>query len=305
MYLTGFTDEAGAGLEAQIKATQALGWSNIECRKVGVDGHETANLHDISDEAFEIVASRLEETGIRINCFGSAIANWGKYIDQLESEDGSMAEVERAIPRMKRLGSPLVRLMSYAVIKTNGPEEQMFEERVRRLNKIVPMFVDAGLTPVHENCMNYGGMGEKYTLELLAAVPGLKLVFDTGNPVFTDDRSYAKPYPKQDPWKFYQAVKEHIAYLHIKDGVWDYGEEKVKYTWPGEGSGDVRAIVKDLLDSGYQGGISMEPHMQVVAHEDDSAEVKADLQFKGYVEYGQRFESLLADLGYPYKDPSA
>jgi hypothetical protein len=45
--------------------------------------------------------------------------------------------------------------------------------------------------------------------------------------------------------------------------------------------------------------------MQVVAHEDDSAEVKADLQFKGYVEYGQRFESLLADLGYPYKDPSA
>jgi len=45
------------------------------------------------------------------------------------------------------------------------------------------MFADAGLTALHENCMNYGGMGWQFTLKLLENVPGLKLVYDTGNPV--------------------------------------------------------------------------------------------------------------------------
>ena len=298
MYLTGFTDESGHDIDNQIRATKKLGWSNIECRRVSIHGGEAANLTDISDDDFDIVAGKLEDAGIRINCFGSAIANWAKHVSKPQSEDSSLAESLRAIPRMQRLGSPLVRIMSYAVLKENGPDDQMFDERIRRLNEIVPQFLDAGLQPVHENCMNYGGMGADYTLKLLDAVPGLKLVFDTGNPVFTKDRSYPEPYPMQDPWKFYQAVKEHIVYVHIKDGVFLHNEDRVTYSWPGEGSGDVRAIVKDLLDSGYDGGFSMEPHLQVVFHEDSSQETKAQQLFDSYVEYGQRFEKLLADLGH-------
>lgn len=301
MYLTGFTDEAGPDIETQIRATKKLGWSNIECRKVSINGGEAQNLTDISDADFDTIAGRLEDEGIRINCFGSAISNWAKYVDKPASEDSSLEESLRAIPRMQRLGSPFVRIMSYAVIKDQGPDDQMFDERVRRLNGIVPKFIDAGLQPVHENCMNYGGMGAEYTLKLLEAVPGLKLVFDTGNPVFTKDRSYPEPYPMQDPWKFYEAVKEHIVYVHIKDGVFNHKEDKVKYSWPGEGSGDVRAIVKDLLDTGYDGGFSMEPHLQVVFHEDSPQNSAEELQFDSYVEYGQRFEKLIGDLGYSAK----
>ena len=40
-----------------------------------------------------------------------------------------------------------------------------------------------------KNCMNYGGMSWQHTLELVNALPGLKLVYDTGNPVFARDRS--------------------------------------------------------------------------------------------------------------------
>ena len=83
--------------------------------------------------------------------------------------------------------------MSYAVSKDRPMEDQLFAERVMRLNTLVPMFLDAGIQPVHENCMNYGGMGWSYTLDVLDNVPGLKLVFDTGNPVFTDDRTQKKP----------------------------------------------------------------------------------------------------------------
>ena len=81
--------------------------------------------------------------------------------------------------------------------------------------------------------MNYGGMGWTYTLKLVKNIPGLKLIFDTGNPVGSLDRSAPKPYPTQSSWDFYSHVKEHIAYVHIKDGVYDPEKNEVTYTYPG------------------------------------------------------------------------
>jgi sugar phosphate isomerase/epimerase len=292
MYLTGFADEAGAGIDQQIAATRALGWENIESRNI--DGQ---NIHDMSDEAFDVAYGKLQDAGVKINCFGSAIANWGKSIE--EPMDSSLAEVRRAIPRMKRLGTELVRVMSFGVLKGRDPEEQMKEERFRRLAEITRMFTDEGILPVHENCMNYGGMGGKYTLELLAHAPGLKLVFDTGNPVFTFDYAKGKPFPKQSAWEFYDQVRDHVAYVHIKDGKYisetDGIFPKAEFTWPGEGDGDVQRIVGDLLANGYDGGFSMEPHLDVVFHE-ENGESADDVRFRNYVEYGRRFESMLKEI---------
>lgn len=289
MYLTGFADEAGASIDEQIRVTKALGWRNIESRNLQVGDFPAANIHDISDRAFEMAAEKLEEAGIHVNCFGSAIANWGKKID--EPFDSSLAEVRRAIPRMKRLGTKLVRVMSFAV---RPDEDQMEEERFRRLREIQRMFADEGLTAVHENCMNYGGMGWQFTLKLVENVPGLKLVFDTGNPVATEDRSKPKPYPMQSSWEFYSHVKEHVEYVHIKDLRWDSEKKKAVYTYPGEGCGDVRRIVKDLLDRGYDGGISIEPHLAVVFHDLSSkpGEGMADI----YMEYGRRMMRMIDEL---------
>lgn len=78
MYFTGFADEASEALDVQIKVTKELGWENIEARRVQVEGFPAGMIHDIPDEAFDRVADKLESSGVRINCFGSAIANWGK-----------------------------------------------------------------------------------------------------------------------------------------------------------------------------------------------------------------------------------
>ena len=161
--------------------------------------------------------------------------------------------------------------------------------------------------------MNYGGLGWPWTLELVENVPGLKLVFDTGNPVGSDDRTQPAPYPKQSSWEFYRHVKEHIAYIHIKDGKFDKAANKSTFmypgegdgdfdptkqdlvcTWPGEGQGDVRRIVGDLLASGYDGGFSMEPHMAVIFH-DKSVVANPKVMFDNYVEYGRRFMKLVAE----------
>jgi sugar phosphate isomerase/epimerase len=143
--------------------------------------------------------------------------------------------------------------------------------------------------------MNYGGMSWKHTLRLIENVPALKLVFDTGNPIFTDDRAKPKPYPKQSAWEFYTNIKEHVAYVHIKDGVWDPETGKTTYTFPGEGDGDVRQIVKDLLASGYEGGFSIEPHLSVVQH-DRSVVSLEEQRYGNYVEYGRRMERMIAEV---------
>lgn len=295
MYLTGFADEAAPDIEGQIRATKELGWRCIESRNI--DG---VNIHDISDEKFEQIVGRLVDSGVEINCFGSAIANWGRQIT--DPFDITLEEIERTIPRMQRLGTKLIRVMSYAVLPDRGADDQaddldhqMEEERFRRLRVLLQMFTDAGLTPVHENCMNYGGMSWQHTLRLIENVPGLKLVFDTGNPIFTDDRAKPKPYPKQSAWEFYTHVKEHVVYVHIKDGVWDLETGKTTFTFPGEGDGDVRRIVKDLLASGYEGGFSIEPHLAVVQH--DQSVVSPDEQrYNNYVEYGRRMEQMVAEI---------
>jgi sugar phosphate isomerase/epimerase len=290
MYLTGFADEAATAIEGQIKATLTLGWRCIEARAVN-----GKNIHDISDAEFDHVCARLDEAGVTINCFGSAIANWGKKID--EPFDSSLAEARRAIPRMRRLGTRLVRIMSFAVrqdAQGRDAEDQMEAERFRRLRELQRLFADAGITPVHENCMNYGGMSWKHTLKLLENVPGLKLVFDTGNPVFTDDRSKTPPYPKQSAWEFYGRVRDHVAYVHIKDGRWRAAERKTEYSFPGEGAGEVRRIVKDLAARGFAGGISIEPHLAVVFH-DPKVTSPDEIRFANYVEYGRRMQAILAE----------
>jgi sugar phosphate isomerase/epimerase len=296
MYLTGFADEAGASIDVQIKATRELGWRDIESRGVEVAGFPAANIHDVPDDAFDVVARKLEEAGIRINCFGSTIANWGKKID--EPFDSSLAEARRAIARMKRLGTKLVRIMSFAVrmdADKRDIEDQMEEERFRRVRELKAMFEDEGLTPVHENCMNYGGMSWQHTLRLIERVPGLKLVFDTGNPIFTDDRSKPRPYPKQSAWEFYEHVKEHIAYIHIKDGRWDAEKGQSVFTFPDEGDGDVRRIMEDLIARGYDGGISIEPHLAVVFH-DASKQSPDDVRYANYVEYGRRMMKMIESI---------
>lgn len=240
-----------------------------------------------------MVYGKLQDANVHINCFGSAIANWAKQItDPFEI---TLEEVNRSIPRMKKLGTKLIRIMSYAVIEDKEVNEQMEEERFRRLREMHKIFTDNGITPVHENCRNYGGMGWEFTLKLIENVPGLKLVFDTGNPVFSDDRGKPKPYPKQSAWEFYSHVKEHIEYIHIKDGIWDDDVNKTKFTYPGEGNGDVVKILQDLIKSGYDGGISIEPHLAVVFH-DESVQSSAEVRYNNYVEYGHRIMDIVEKL---------
>lgn len=292
MYLSGFADEAADDILGQIEATKALGWSHIETRAV-----DKVNIHDLDDASFERCVAALEEADIQVSCFGSTIANWGKSVD--EDFAAALRTVDRALSRMKRLRVRQIRLMSYAIFRDASGRafsDQKEAERFARLREICARFLDAGITPVHENCLNYGGMSWEHTLRLLEEVPGLRLVYDTGNPGLTPDFRQPYPYPNQDGWEAWEHLRPYTVYMHIKDGKRDQATGEEIYFFPGEGDCQVERVLADLLSMGYEGGLSIEPHMAVVFH-NDKVTSSAAARFDNYVEYGRRTEALLRRLG--------
>ncbi len=291
MILTGIGDEAANSLEGQIQAIKDLGWKHLEMRGVEVAGFPKGNFHDIPDAAFDLAVRKFEDTGIGVYCFGATIMNWAKKLaDPFEL---TLSEVKRAIPRMQRLGTKYVRIMSF---KPGDEEYRIPPEVFRRVKDVTHMFLDAGLQPVHENCMNYGGMSWQHALELLDKCPGLKWVFDTANPIFNPDRSKSKPWPRQDAWEFWEHVRDHVVHIHIKDATWNAAKKDADYNWPGEGQGRVRDIIADAVVRGYQGALSLEPHMVVVFHDAQTKTANEDAMRKNFVEYGRRLEQMLSEL---------
>lgn len=287
MYYSGFADEAGSSLDVQIKATKTLGWKYIETRNIS-----GKNLASLTDKEFEEVCEKLEKSGISFNCYGSGVANWAKPIT--EPPDSSYDEMRKAIPRMQKLGIKMIRIMSFAVPQEIIPRNLEYaDEVIKRLKVIVKMAEDGGVICVMENCNNWGGLSYEHTLKIMDAIksPALKLVFDTGNPVKDEDVRGNPPYKKQSSWEFYNNVKEHVIYVHIKDGI-NKPDGKTQFVFPGEGEGDVEKILRDLFKRGYDGGFSIEPHMVSVYH-DKTGNEKEEAMFENYIEYGKRLMSLI------------
>lgn len=276
MFYSGISDEAGKSIDAQIAAHQELGWDNLELRLVN-----GTNFTMVSDELFEEVVEKVDAAGMKVSCFGSAIANWARPITCEANID--VDDLARAIPRMQRLGTPFIRVMSYP----NDPkhpigEPEWRDEAIARMKVLAKMAEDGGIILCHENCSGWGGLSADNSNILLGEVnsPALKVVFDTGNPV-----TYG-----QDAWDYYQTVFNDIVYVHIKDAKKTEGEEL--YTYCGEGAGYVPEIVSDLLARGYDGGFSIEPHLAAVIHTGQGAANEKALH-DSYVEYGRRFMKIV------------
>ena len=291
MLLLGVGDEAANTIDEQLRATRELGWTHIEMRTVEIPGSAKANFHDVPDAAFDLAVRKLDAAGLRVHCFASAIMNWAKRVN--DPFDITLAEVKRAIPRMQRLDTKMIRIMSF---KPDDDTYRIPPEVFRRVKDVTNRLLDAGLQPVHENCMNHGSMSWQHALELLDKCPGLKWLFDPANPVFNPDRSKPKPWPRQDPWEFWTHVRDHAVHLHVKDAVWNPAKNDADYHWPGEGAGRVRDVLADARARGYSGGVTIEPHMVSVFHDPSAQSTDEAAMRKNFVEYGRRLEKMISEI---------
>ena len=281
--LSGFIDEAGSSIDDQIKVIKEMRWSHIEARAVN-----GKNLTDISNDEFEEVCEKVNSAGIKIHCFGSAVANGGKDPYSEDDYNYSIEALKRAIPRMHRLGTKLIRGMSFKGVSglyenklsCDSELEKIVFEKVKRIAEICE---DGGVVYGLENCGDYTNHSWQHARKLYSTInsPSLKMIFDMGNLVGAIDRTSSDTNKVIDIWDYYTNIKDLIHHVHIKDSYMNEEGKKV-HTFPGEGNALVEKIVKDLLASGYNGCFSIEPHMYNGP--------------EGFKEYGKKFEAILEKI---------
>jgi sugar phosphate isomerase/epimerase len=279
--MTGIADEGGESIEEQIKIHKTLGWETIELRNV-----DKINICEMDDRTFDSVREAMEKADMKAAGFGSAIANWARPITGELSRD--TADLTRAIPRMRLLGTKYIRIMSYP---NDGLEETAWKKEVfLRIGELTRIAEGEGVVLLLENCDGWASQSPEALKDLLSSFnsSALRVVFDTGNPVSHGGNS-------RSVWDFYHAALPYIEHFHIKDcRVQKEGEHPV-HTYPGDGDCSVLEIMKDLIGQGYKGMFSIEPHILAQVHLNQAGTTDSK---EMYLEYGRRANLLLeAALG--------
>ncbi|MGI8329651.1 sugar phosphate isomerase/epimerase family protein [Actinomadura scrupuli] len=274
----GITDEAAPRLADQVAALSALGWDTIELRSV--DGVAIAEL---DDRAFGRLTEVLSAAGISVTCVDSRIANWGRPISGRFEDD--LDELHVLAGRCAALGTRNVRVMSYP---NAGLDEPDWGRRViARMRELAAQAEDADLVLLHENCAGWAAHDPARMRRLVEEVgsPALRLLFDTGNGI-------AHGYEAYD---VLTGIVDLVAHVHVKDGRGDAAAPV--YTLPGEGDCRVADCLRLLLDHGYHGALSIEPHLHVRPHENRTDPGPDGLT--QFVSYGRRLERLVEESVLP------
>lgn len=278
---TGFADEAEKSLEGQIATLKEVGWPAVELRLI-----EGKNVCDQTDEEWSRTRDRLQAEGIEIVGFGGQIANWARPVTSDFQKD--LDELRRVAPRMRETGTKFLRIMSYPNDK-EAPlsREDWKAEAVRRLKELAAIAEGEGIILGHENCNGYGADPAGF-LELSEAVgsPAFKLIFDTGNNSLHDNSCDAT-------WDYYQACRGEIVHVHVKCAR--PGPEGAHVTCHVDEDPTQRRVFEDLERTGYDGWLSIEPHLKAAVHAgqdvDDSGEARVV-----WVEFARRLEALVAEV---------
>jgi len=279
MRCSGISDEAGKAIEPQIQAHKELGWEYMELRLA--DGE---NVALVSDNAFDLIYKKVTAAGLRVSAFAGTIGNWAKEISGDFQAD--VDELRQVIPRLHRCGAKYLRIMTWPN-DANSPWEDgaWRDESVRRVRELARIAEDGAVVMAIENCRGWAGLSPENAIAFLDEVgsPAVQWLYDTGNVI-----SHG-----QEAWDFYSKIKDRIAYFHIKDCK-RQATGGSKTVFCGEGDAMVREILADQAKLGYDGFVSIEPHLAAVVHTGQTED--AETMYSTYVEYGRRLNGIIAEL---------
>lgn len=269
----GVGDEAGSSLNDQINASLLLEWKEIELRTI--DGEALA---DIKEGKFKNICKRIKDAGLQTTVIASRIGNWERPISYPFALERK--ELLCLIERMYSLGARYLRIMSYP---NDGFHQEIWRMKVfERIYQLTQIAEREGVVLLHENCSGWGSQSASCTLQMLRQIntPALQVLFDIGNPVAYN----------YDGLAYLHAVLPWVAHVHLKDASRSANGE-VTFTYPGQGNAQVLACVQLLLEDGYSGLLSIEPHLHIIPHLHKTG-TPAQLR-DSYVSYGRELIRLL------------
>lgn len=236
--ISGFADEIDPSLDRQLEALAGFGVEWVELR--AADG---INVSDFTPEKRREVKGKLQTAGVRVSSIGSPI---GKIVLD-EPFEPHMERLKRCLEIQKELDAPYLRMFSFYPPK--GVDAADCKPQVLdRLNAMLEEAKRWDAVLLHENEKGIFGDTAPRCLELMEALagPNFKAVFDFANYIEVGQ-------PTLDA---YQMMKPYIEYVHIKDA-----DQSRKIVPAGHGTGHVKEILADLIGGGWQGFLSLEPHL--------------------------------------------
>jgi sugar phosphate isomerase/epimerase len=239
--LSAFGDEIHADLATQLAMLASEGVTHLEVRSAW-----GKNVLDLDHAELTRARALLDQRGFGVSAIGSPI---GK--SQLEQpRQFELDRLERAIAAAEVLNTRLIRVFSFHV--PHGAAAQHRDEVLARMAVLADRAAQAGVTLVHENEKDIYGDTAARCHDLLATIdsPALRMAFDPANFVQVGVR------PMVEAWPLLQA---YVTHVHIKDAVFADGH----VTPAGEGDGAVPELLAALVDRGYHGFLTLEPHLQV------------------------------------------
>ena len=237
--LSGFSDEIAADIKTQFTVLNKLGIGYFEPR--GVNGKNIAMLDDAEVAALK---AEMDAFGIKVSSIGSPIGKV-KLEDDFEQH---FAVYKRVVRTAKLLGAPYIRIFSFYHEGGDWTDKER-TEILARLKKMIAYAEAEGVILLHENEKDIYGDTDTRCLDLFAELYGahFKAVFDPANFIQCG----------VDPMDAYKKLRPYIAYMHIKDALFESG----RVVPAGMGDGSVKAILSDLYAGGYDGFLSLEPHL--------------------------------------------
>ena len=238
--ISGFADEIDSDIELQFQHLQKLGMKYFEVR--GVNGK---NISTLDDAELDVLKSAMERYGIRASSIGSPI---GK-IRITDDFAAHMALLRRVIYIARFLDCPYIRIFSF--YPPEGEEIAPYRDEVlERMRQMVALAEEEGVILLHENEKDIYGDTIARCRDLFDSIesPAFRGVFDPANFVQCGQKTYPEAF---------EALREHIVYMHIKDAFFKDGS----VVPAGDGDGAVKELISALKKQGYNGFLSLEPHL--------------------------------------------
>ncbi len=244
IHLSAFADEISPNLDEQVTILQREGIRHLDLRSVW-----NINVLDLNDAQIRQVKQTLDARGIAVAAIGSPL---GKVAIDSPFE-ATLQKLERAIQVAQTLGTPFIRIFSfYPPARAQGANaaiEANRDEVTRRLRLMIERASTANITLLHENEREIYGDTITRCVDLMQSCEDehFRTVFDPANFI----QCAQIPYPDA-----YEALRPWLAYVHVKDAL-----PNGSVVAAGEGAGRWPDLLSRLRADGYNGFLSLEPHL--------------------------------------------
>ena len=241
--ISAFADEIAADLGEQIAVLAQEGIGHIDLR-----GAWGVNVLDLTESQVTEARRQLDEAGVRVAAIGSPI---GKV--PIDSDlDQHLARFDQAVHLARVFETSFIRIFSFYPPTGSAPDADPAAWRgdvLRQLTEMTARARAADITLVHENEKGIYGDTIARCVDLLTAVDDSSCgaALDPANFIQCGE----EPFPAA-----YEALASWIRYVHVKDARKD-GTVAVA----GEGLSNWPALLARLRADGYNGVLSLEPHL--------------------------------------------